>query len=159
MNDPLNPVLDVPVVPEVRAFEPYTVLGPLEALLEQYLGAGAKFQMSQKSRDGYVRFTPWIMAFFLPLHFCALLLLIGVSAVAAVLGHPSFISTLLQVALFVVTVISLPGMFARTRRGWAFAVYGLLIGTAMQVVHLSVVGLLFHVLFLWLAFQAKYEYS
>jgi hypothetical protein len=159
MNEPLNPVLDVSIERGARAFEPYTVLGPLEALLEQYLGAGSKYQMSQKSRHGYVRFTPWIMAFFLPLHFCALLLLLGVSAVATVLGHPSFFSTLLQVALFVVTVISLPGMFARTRRGWAFAVYGLLIGTLMQLAHFSIVGLLLHVLFLWLAFQAKYEYS
>jgi hypothetical protein len=144
---------------EVPVFQAYTALPQVELWLEDQLGARGKLpQLSQSFRDGYVRYTPWVMLLFLPLHFLAVLLVLGFSGVAALLGHPSFMTALVTMVLFVLQAMALPGMFARTRRGWSLSLYGLLIGALVQVLRFSLVGLLFQALFLWLAFQAKYEY-
>jgi hypothetical protein len=87
------------------------------------------------------------------------LLVLGFSSLAALLGHPSMAAAAISVVLFVLQVIALPGMFARTRRGWSFTVYSLVIGTFLAVLRLSLIGTALHLVFLWLAFQAKYEYS
>jgi hypothetical protein len=158
MEDPFNPGLDAPAT--ARAFVPYTAVPQAEAMLEEQLGERGKLPLlDQKFRDGYVRYTPWVMLVFLPLNFVGVLLVLGFSSLAALLGHPSMAAAAISVVLFVLQVIALPGMFARTRRGWSFTVYSLVIGTFLAVLRLSLIGTALHLVFLWLAFQAKYEYS
>jgi hypothetical protein len=153
MDEPFHPTLEMP------AFQAYTALPQVELWLEEQLGERGKLpRLSQRFRDGYVRYTPWVMLVFMPLHFLAVLLVLGVSGVATLLGHPSFVAALVTVAMFVLQALALPGMFARSRRGWTLALYALGIGALSQLLRLSLVGLLFHAGFLWLAFQAKYEY-
>ncbi|HEX5656504.1 MAG TPA: hypothetical protein VFX59_04880 [Polyangiales bacterium] len=151
--------MDEPLRPAAHAFQAYTALPQVELLLEDQLGARGKLPLlGPKFRADYARYTPWVMLLFLPFHFLAVLLVLGVSGVATLLGHPSFLAALATVVLFALQAMALPGMFARSRRGWSLSLYGLALGTLIQLLRLSMVGLLFHGLFLWLAFQAKYEY-
>lgn len=155
MNDPYYPALEVPAE---AGFVPYTAAPALEEFLEEHLGPRGKVTLSEKFRHDYPRITPWVMAFFLPLQFVGVLLLVGISSLAFLLGHPSFISTLITVGLFVLNAMALPGMFKRSRRGWELMVYALVIGTFAQALHLSLIGTVLHIGFLFLAFQAKYQY-
>jgi hypothetical protein len=63
-----------------------------------------------------------------------------------------------SVGIFVLELIALPGLFARSRRGWAFYTYARVAGLVLRLFNFSLFGLLSGVLFLWVAFQIKYEY-
>ncbi len=156
MTEPVTPVF-VPAE-EGHAFEAYTVFPPAEEALEQYLGAKAKVQLPERHRQMFVRFLPWIAVVFLPFHFAAVLLLLGVTGLAALFGSFSFIGAVIATGVFVLELIALPGLFGKSRRGWAFYVYALAVSTIGNLVRLSLFGLLMSVLFAWIAFQIKYHY-
>ena len=59
---------------------------------------------------------------------------------------------------FVLDAIALPGLFARTRKGWAFFSYAILLSALGKVLSLSLFGLLISALMVWIAFQVKYHY-
>ncbi|MDB4984889.1 MAG: chromate transporter [Myxococcaceae bacterium] len=157
MSDPLSSDFG-DAATQARIFEPYTVFPDAEAWLEEQLGEGAKLQLSARWREGFVRWLPWIAVVLLPLHLAAVLVLLGISAVATFLGSTSIFVALASLAVAVLEIVALPGLFARTRRGWAFYTYARVLGTGLRLLHFSVFGLLLGVVSLWIAFQVKREY-
>lgn len=158
MNDPVTPALDTPRDEAEHGFVAYTAFPPVEEALEQQLGEQGKLKLPERYREGFVKFLPWFVLLFLPLHFAAVLLLLGVTALGTLFGSFSFGGALLSSGVFVLDIIALPGLFARTRKGWTFWLYALALGAASSLLSLSVFGLLMSVVFFWVAFQIKYQY-
>lgn len=158
MTEPATPLLEASVEPAPHAFEAYTAFPPAEEALEQHLGEKAKLKLQERHRQGFVKYLPWIALVFMPVHFAALLLLLGITALATLFGSFSYAGALLSTAIFVLYALALPGLFGKTRRGWAFYVYALAVSALGSLVRLSLVGLLLDAALLWVAFQVKYEY-
>lgn len=158
MNEPVTPAMDAPSDEAQPAFAAYTAFPPVEEALEQQLGDKGKLILPERYREGFVKFLPWVVLLFLPIHFAAVLLLLGVTALGTLFGSFSFGGALLSSGVFLLDVIALPGLFARTRKGWTFWVYALALGAASSLLSLSVFGLLMSVVFFWVAFQIKYQY-
>jgi len=138
------------------AFIPYTVLPAAEAALEQQLGPKSKLQLPQQYQAGFVRALPWVAVLFLPLQLAGVSLVLGLSAFG---GVGSTTRALLSAAVFVLDLIALPGLFKRSRRGWAFFTYALSLGALNNLLGASWFGLVISVALVWLAFQVKYRYA
>ncbi len=158
MNEPVNSVVETPSAANPQAFEPYTAFDSVEQTLEQHLGATSKVQLPTNMRAGFVRFLPWVALLFLPIHFAGVLLLLGISALATLVGSTSIVGALVSAGVLVLDVIALPGLFGRTRHGWAFFVYAIALGAVGNVLSFSLFGLVVSAALLWLAFQVKYHY-
>lgn len=139
-------------------FVPYTVFPALEHAIERQLGQDAKFQLPEDYRSSFVRYLPWIALVFLPLQLGGVMLLLGVSTLAKLFGSGSFLPALISTGAFVLDAIALPGLFARSRRGWAFFTYAILLSALGKALSLSFFGLLISALTVWMAFQVKYHY-
>jgi hypothetical protein len=147
-----------PVTPEPIGFVPYTAFPSIEQTLEEHLGAKSKFLLPVQHQDGFVRSLPWVAVLFLPLQFAGVALLLGLSALTAFAGSGSHLRALVSTAVFVLDVMALPGLFKRTRRGWAFFAYAVVLSAANSVFGMSILGLIINAAVLWLAFQVKYRY-
>jgi hypothetical protein len=159
MSDPVYPSFEpVSAVESPPVFVPYTAFKRAEELLEEHLGQRAKVLLPPNYRAGFVRWLPWIAVVFLPFHAAALLLLLGISSLAMFVGSTSIVFALVSVGIFVLELIALPGLFARSRRGWTFYTYARVAGLVLRLFSFSLIGLITGVLFLWVAFQVKYEY-
>jgi hypothetical protein len=131
----------------------------LEEAAERQLGAHSKLLLPRRHQAAFVRYAPFLALLFLPLRVAAVMLLLGVSALAAVLGSPSLSVALLSVVALLLSVLALPGLFRRSRRGWALYTYSLLVGALISLLQLSLFGLLVSAGLVWLAFQVKYHYA
>lgn len=147
----------VPHVP--RAFVAYTAAPQVERLMEEYLGEQAKVLMPEKHRETFVKLAPWFALVFLPIHFAAVMLLFGVTALATLVGHVSWGGALLSGAILVCKAIALPGLFKRSRHGWAFLAYAECVALLSEVFRGSLFGAATTVLVLWILFQVKSRYS
>jgi hypothetical protein len=150
---------DVPVAAAPAPFVAYTRFAQAEAFLEGHLGERSRVQLPERQRDLFVRVLPWVDLVFLPFHALAVLVVVGLSAFATLVVHPSLFSAGISLAVFVLTALALPGLFQRKRRGWELYVYGAALGALSNLVHFSLIGLLVQVLVFWLAFQIKYRYQ
>lgn len=142
-----------------HGFVPYTAVPQVEALLEEHLGDRAKLLMPEQWRENFVKGFPWIALMFTPFHFAAVIFLFGVTALASLVGHFSWGGALLSGAVLVCDAIALPGLFKRTRSGWAFLLYAQVIGVVSDLLSFSMFGLLIGTAILWIAFQVKYKYT
>lgn len=140
-------------------FTPYTVAPQVEKLLEEHLGEGSKFLMPPKYQETVVKLIPWITLAFMPLHLALAMMLFGVTVLATLVGHFAWGSAWFALANLACSLIALPGLFARTRRGWAFFVYGQFASTVGDILDGSLFGLAVGVLVLWGAFQVKRHYT
>jgi hypothetical protein len=150
--------LEITHTDKPAGFVPYTVFPAVEHAIERQLGQESKFQLPDDYRRNFVRYLPWIALFFLPLQLGGVLLLLGVSALAKLFGAGSFVPALISTGAFVLDAIALPGLFANTRKGWAFFCYAILLSALGNVLSLSLFGLLVSTLTVWIAFQVKYHY-
>jgi hypothetical protein len=139
-------------------FVPYTAFPGLEHAIERQLGQDAKFQLPQEYRLDFVRYLPWIALLMLPLQLGGVLLVLGVSALAKLFGSGSVVPALISTGAFVLDAIALPGLFANTRKGWAFFTYAILLSALGKALSLSLFGLLISAFLVWIAFQVKYHY-
>jgi len=158
MTEPVTPMLDVVGAESRPVFEPYTMFAQTEAALEQHLGESGKLKLPERHRQTFTKYMPWVALVLLPVNFAALLLLLGVSALATLVGSSSFVGALLHTAVFALYALALPGLFAKTRRGWALFVYAMALSLLGSLLDLSLLGLLIDVGIVWIAFQVKYNY-
>ena len=159
MDRPLqHPMTELEVETKPGGFVPYTMFPALEHALERQLGPDSKFQLPPRQRAGFVRFLPWVALLLLPLQLGGVLLVLGLSAVAKLMGAGSIFPAVISVVTFALDLIALPGLFAGTRKGWTFFAYAIAVGALSNVISMSLLGLLMSALMLWLAFQVKYEY-
>lgn len=158
MTTPLHPAFE-PEAAASPSFVPYTRFPDVERFLEEHLGQQSKAQLPPQHRETFVRALPWINAVFLPFYATGVLFLLGVSALSALFGHPfALLGALLSIGCFTIALIALPGLFSRSRRGWEFYSYARGLGLLLSVLDFSLIGALFGLVGLWLAFQVKYEY-
>ncbi len=158
-NNQLQPSMPEQGATAAPPFVAYTAVPQVEAPLEQHLGANAPFKLPAQHQETFVKLLPWITVVFMPFHFAAVLLLFGVSALASLVGHFGWTGALLSAATLACDVIALPGLFKRTRQGWAFFVYAQAIGVVGKLFSFSLFGLHTSLVLLWLSFQVKYKYS
>ncbi len=152
---PTGHALNGPVAP----FVPYTRAPKLEEVLDRYLGQGCPVRLPEAHREGFVRWSPWVAVAFLPLHASSLLVLLALDVVLSLLGHPfQLIHALLEVVAFAFAIAAVPGLFRRSRAGFACWFYSLVVGAAGSLLSLSLSSLFFTVLVLWLTFQVKALY-
>ena len=150
--------LEITHTDKPAGFVPYTVFPALEHAIERQLGQDAKIQLPEEYRSNFVRYLPYVALLFLPLQFGGVLLLLGVSALAKLFGSASLVPALISTGAFVLDAIALPGLFAGSRKGWAFFTYAILLSALGKVLSLSLFGLLISTLLVWIAFQVKYHY-
>ena len=138
----------------------------LESELAPYFTEKAPFQIPLNFREGFVRYWPIVSLVLLILALPAILFFLGLGTAllpASFLGGISggFIYTVsMSIALltFVLRVAALPGLFNRRRQGWVLSYYAELINIASNLLTLSLVGILFDLLWLLLLFQVRSYY-
>jgi len=145
----------------------YSKLTKIEALAETHLLQRVPLTMPDHAREVYVKVLPWAALVFLVLTLPLVFALLGLSAavspltlvgggVFALVRHATLIViSLLQLGL---DAAAIPGLFKRTKKGWAFAFYLSLawaLGGVISFSPLSIVGSLLCMYFL---FQTKYLY-
>ena len=112
--------------------------------LDYYLVTKAPFQLPPNVREWIVKYGPWIDVVMLVLMAPAILLALGISAVAlpfAAAAGPiwglAVIAMVIQIGLL---VLALPGLFARKKAGWNLVFYGVIIGLAYNLIHYNIIG-------------------
>lgn len=145
--------------PGPSSFVAYTRFADGEEWLEQHLGERGPVKMPASWPNNVVRFLPWAILLTMPLHVAAVLALVGVSILGTLFGEVSILPSLLSVAILVLDVLALPGLFARSRRGWELLVYGFGLALVHAALSLSLFGVAGQAFGLWLAFQTKYRYG
>jgi len=150
--------LEITHTEKPAGFVPYTAFPALEHAIERQLGQDSKFQLPEDYRRSFVRYLPYVAVVLLPLQLGGVLLLLGVSALAKLFGSGSFIPALISTGAFVLDAIALPGLFAGSRKGWAFFTYAILLSALGKALSLSLFGLLVSTALVWIAFQVKYHY-
>ena len=138
----------------------------LESELAPYFTEKAPFQIPLNFREGFVRYWPIVSLVLLILALPAILFFLGLGTAllpASFLGGISggFIYTVsMSIALltFVLRVAALPGLFNRRRQGWVLSYYAELINIASNLLTLSLVGILFDLLWLLLLLQVRSYY-
>jgi membrane protein YdbS with pleckstrin-like domain len=115
--------------------------------------------LPERHRENFVRFAPWCALAFLPFHLLAMALVLGLTAFGAMFGAASIPSAVVALVGLVLSVLALPGLFRRTRRGWALFTSSLVVGLLGSAITFSLFGIAIDVALLWLAFQVKYHYA
>lgn len=138
------------------------------ATLEHWLVTKAPVQLPKNVKDWLVKFGPWIDLVLLVLFLPAILLALGLGAIAlpfSVVGGPgataglSFALIMLVVQV-VLMAIALPGLFARKRSGWNFAFYGVVFNLVYSLLSLSILsGIVSAVVSSYFLFQIRSYYN
>ena len=139
------------------SFRPYTPFAAAERQVERHLGPQSKLRLPERYQLGWVRGMPWFVLVFLPFQLLAIAVVLGLTALVDV--GASIASSVLVLAGAVLTVAALPGLFKRTRMGWALYTYSIVLGLLWSLVTLSIFGTLASVGLVWLMFQLKHHYA
>ena len=126
-------------------------------------------QLPEKTRLMIVRFAPWGSLFFALILAAPLLALIGLgglllpfSFLTGGIGH-GFAATLqliLSVATLALDVVAIPGLFKRSRQGWTFSFYALLLSGVADLLSGQLFGLVMGTgLGLYFLFQVRSYYN
>lgn len=139
----------------------------LEILLDEYLVKKAP-ALPANIKEIIVKFGPWVVLVLMLLAIPAMLAALGLSAVfmpvAAMGGYRmgllTIISLVLGIAVLVLELMALPGLFKRQRQGWRFMYYATLVGAVSSAISLNIVSLIVGTLLsLYILFQIKSYYK
>ena len=133
--------------------------------LDYYLVTKAPIQIPDNVKEWLVRYGPWITIVVLVLTLPALLVVLGLGAIlvpfAAVGYGTGFSLFAIGVAVEVVlTVMALPGLFARKMSGWTFLFYARLVSILARLLAGAVVSaLVVGLISLYVLFQVRTLYK
>jgi len=128
-----------------------STLATLEETLELYFGQKAP-AMPPNVKELFVRFAPWVTLVLLLITLPAVLIALGLGALAAPLsflfgpGYGVAYGVTYTVAMLILGIsvvleaMSLPGLFKRTRQGWRLAYYGLLVNIVGSLIGFNFVS-------------------
>ena len=146
-------------------------LASLEENLDLYFGQKAP-PMPPNIKELIVKFAPWVILFILLITLPAVLIALGLGALAAplaFLGGPGYgvsygvtyvISMLVLAVSIVFEALSIPGLFNRTRQGWQYAYYATLVSIAGSLIRFNIVGAIISGLIgFYILFQIKPYYG
>jgi len=139
----------------------------LEAEMAPFFTTKAPFQFPANFRDGFVKYWPIVSLILLLLSLPAILLFLGIGAflvpasfvAGAGAGFGYTISMVLTIVSLVLSVLALPGLFNRKRGGWVLSYYAQLVSILAGVLTISILGIIFGLLFLMLLFQVREYYT
>jgi hypothetical protein len=138
----------------------HDLLREVEALGDRILVQQSPVALPESFAESLVRWTPWVsLVFLLPVSLFVLCLSLGASVVGGLLGVAHGAWSLIAAINLALTALSLPGLFRRTRRGWALLVASRALALLQHLLALSVLGAALSALCLWAAFQIKKRYA
>ena len=156
--------MDLQVSPSNKSLIPQ-----LEDILDLYLVKKAPFQLPPNVKELIVKFGPYITLVLMILSLPVILVALGLSAVllpmvgvaaGATVGITAMISLLFVVASLVLEAIALPGLFKRSKVGWNFLFYAILLSTVSYLVRLDIFSLIVGTLVsLYFLFQIRSYYK
>ncbi len=137
----------------------------LIGFLDYYLVKKAPVQIPDNAKEWLVQYGPWITIVVLVLTLPALLALLGLGAVLVPFGAVGYgagfgliaIGLVVEMAL---TVMALPGLFARKMSGWTLLFYGRLVSIVARALAGAIVSaLVVGVISLYVLFQVRSLYK
>jgi hypothetical protein len=148
-----------------------SVSASLEETLDLYFGQKAP-AMPSNVKELLVRFAPWVTLVILLITLPAVLIALGLGALAAPLAFligPGYgisdgvtytISMLILGVSVLLEALSLPGLFKRTRQGWRYAYYATLVSVVGSLIGLNIVSAIVSaVVGFYILFQIKSYYG
>ncbi len=143
----------------------------LDNICEEYLVKKAP-GLPENIKELLVKIAPWVSLVGVILGIPAVLAIFGLSAFVMPLGflggimsgRPFFgVTYLVSVAFLVVTLVlealAIPGLFKRSKQGWMFAYYAVLVSAVSNLVSFNLGGLIIGTLIgLYILFQLKSYY-
>ena len=147
-------------------------LSQLEDTLELYLVKKAPFQLPKNVKEIIVKIAPWFTLVGLIISLPLVLVAIGlgtlVAPFTAFLGPAAVVSygvnytfsmIVLGIAL-VLEAMAIPGLFARSKKGWRLVYYSMLVSLVSNLITFNIVGgLIGAVIGLYFLFQVKELYK
>lgn len=142
------------------------MLAQLEAVLDEYMVKKAPFSIPQNGKELIVKIAPYLVIVMAIIAVPALLAGLGLSAMLAPFallgGHygvAAFISFVFAAISLVIDLMAVPGLFARSMRGWRLSYYATLVGLVGNVFSFNLVGGLVGAVIGWfILFQVKEKY-
>lgn len=145
-------------------------INQLDDILELYLVKKAP-SLPANAKEALVRFAPWIALIVLIISLPLVLGILGLGALVAPLsmfGGPAYaasyttsyiISAVILGISILLMALSIPGLFARSMKGWRLAYYGVLVGLISNLISFNIVGGLINALIgFYLLLQIKSYY-
>lgn len=146
-------------------------LTQLENLLEEYLVKKAP-SLPKNIKEFIVKFAPWITIVIMLFAIPAVLLVLGLGALVApftvflgpgyAVGYGvGYVVSMVVLALSIVLeAMAIPGLFARSKKGWQLVFYATLVGFVSNLVGFQIVsGLIGALIGLYLLFQVREYYK
>jgi hypothetical protein len=143
----------------------------LEDTLDLYFGQKAP-AMPPNVKELLVRFAPWITLFILVITLPAVLIALGLGALAAPLAFligPGYgvsygvtytVSMIILGVSVILEALSVPGLFKRTRQGWRYAYYATIVSVVGSLVGLNLVSAIVSaVIGFYILFQIRSYYG
>jgi hypothetical protein len=134
-------------------------------LLQTWLYDKAPFHLPDGVREFIVKFGPWVLVVFLVLSLPAILIMLGIGSLAVPFAGVGYaggfgIAAAGSIANLVLTVMALPGLFARQKAGWTWLLYSEFVSIATSLL----LGNIFSALIggtiaLYLMFQVRSYYK
>lgn len=141
-------------------------LKDLESQLELYFGNKAP-AIPANLKELIVKFAPWITLILMILLAPVILAALGLSAVLLPVsvfagsssGLMGMISLIGSIAVLVLELVALPGLFKRQLQGWRFLYYSVLVNAVVSLVTFNIIGgIIGTLLGLYILFQIKSYY-
>lgn len=147
-------------------------LGGLEETLELYFVKKAPFQLPPNVKEALVKFAPWITIIFMIIAIPPILLVLGLGALVAPFsvfmgpagairyGTNYVISMIVLAVSIILELMAIPGLFARSIRGWRLVYWSTLISLISSLLTFNVLNaILTAVISLYILFQIKSYYK
>jgi hypothetical protein len=137
----------------------------LVGFLDYYLVRKAPFQIPDNVKEWLVQYGPWITIVVLVLTLPALMLLLGLGTALVPFGAVGYATGFGFIALGLVieiglTVMALPGLFARKMSGWSLLFYARLVSIVANLLAGAIVSaLVVGVISLYVLFQVRPLYK
>ncbi len=137
----------------------------LIGFLDYYLVQKAPFQIPDGGREWIVKFGPWIALILLIISLPALLIVLGIGTLLLPFGGVGYAQGfgLAAIALcinLVLTIMALPGLFARKMSGWRLMFYAQIVGLVSSLLSGNILGAIVGGLIsLYLLFQVRTLYK
>lgn len=144
-----------------------SALSQLENILDEYLVKKAP-EMPKAWKEIIVQFGPWITLIMLILAAPALLALLGIGALLTPFsfvggvgaGFSYIVNIVFSIVVIVLEAMAIPGLFARSRKGWDLMFYAILLSGVQSLLTGNIFGLIVGTLLsLYILFQVKSYYK
>jgi hypothetical protein len=136
----------------------------LIGFLDFYLVQKAPFQIPDGGREWIVKFGPWITVVLLVLTLPPLLFALGVGTMLVPFSGAGYATgftyhVVVLIVQLVLTVMALPGLFARKMTGWKLLFYAQIVSVVGALLNYAIVGaLIVGLISFYVLFQVRAKY-